>query len=139
MDGPHPVLVFDGDCAFCTATVDQLRRFVRPRATIVPWQRTDLDLLGLTADQCRRSIQWVPAGSPIAAGGAAAAAVLCTGRQPWPLVGRAMQLPLINVLVEAVYRIVAANRYRLPGSTPACRLPDPAEAEPPASGLPASR
>ena len=121
----YPVLVFDGDCAFCTATVNQVRRFVRPRATIVPWQHADLAAWGLTTDQCQRSIQWVSAPGDVVSEGRAAAAVLCAGRQPWPLMGRVIRLPGIIVLTDAVYRLIAANRHRLPGSTPACQLPRP--------------
>jgi predicted DCC family thiol-disulfide oxidoreductase YuxK len=31
-------------------------------------------------------------------------------------------LPPFSWLAEGVYRVVAANRQRLPGGTPACRL-----------------
>lgn len=122
-----PLLLFDGDCAFCTASVNVLRRYVRPRAEVIAWQHADLAALGVTADQCQRSIQWIAhSGAPATTQGRAVAAALRVGVQPWRLVGRAMGLPGIVQLADAAYRIVAANRYRLPGSTPACQLPDPA-------------
>lgn len=118
------MLVFDGDCAFCTMTVGQLRRLVRPQATIVAWQHVDLGQLGLTAEACRESVQWVPRPGEALSRGSAVAAVLRAGRGAWPLVGRVLQWPLARRLTDAGYRLVAANRYRLPGSTPACQLPE---------------
>ena len=123
----YPVLLFDGDCAFCTASVNFLTRYIRPKAQITAWQHADLDALGVSAQECQESIQWfaAPGSSPLTQGRAVAAALRC-GSMPWPLVGRAMQVPGIIQIMNAAYRLVAANRFRLPGSTPACRLPDPA-------------
>jgi predicted DCC family thiol-disulfide oxidoreductase YuxK len=39
------------------------------------------------------------------------------------LVARTMRAPGIRVLSAAGYRLVAKNRHRLPGGTPACELP----------------
>lgn len=122
----YPILLFDGDCAFCTASVDFLKRYVRPRAKITAWQRADLDSLGVSAQECQRSIQWfaAPGMSPVTEGRAVAAA-LRSGATPWPILGWAMQVPGVINVANMAYRVVAANRYRLPGSTPACKLPDP--------------
>ena len=122
----YPILLFDGDCAFCTASVHFLKRYIRPRAQITAWQRADLAELAVSEQECQKSIQWFaePGSAPVTEGRAVAAA-LRTGATPWPLVGRTMQLPGIVNLANVAYRLVAANRFRLPGSTPACRLPDP--------------
>ena len=123
----YPILLFDGDCAFCTASVNFLQRYIRPKVRIIAWQRADLGTLGVSEQECRESIQWfaAPGASPLTQGRAVAAA-LRSGAVPWPLVGRLMQAPGIIQAMNAAYRLVAANRFRLPGSTPACRLPDPA-------------
>ena len=120
-----PVLLFDGDCAFCTSTVNALRRYVRPRANLQPWQRADLASLGVSEEQCQASIQWIPAaGARAVTEGRAVAAVLKVGRQPWPLVAAVLGLPGVAAAADVAYRLIAANRHRLPGSTPACRLPE---------------
>ncbi len=43
---------------------------------------------------------------------------------PGRIAGRAILLPGISSLAAETYRLVAANRYRLPGSTPACDVDD---------------
>lgn len=115
-----PTLLFDGACGFCTAAVGFLERYVRPRAHVVPWQRANLADLGVTAEECAASIQWITAPSdPVLTQGRAVAAVLRSGREPWQTVGRLMALPGVAKICDAVYRIVAANRRYLPGVTPA--------------------
>lgn len=115
-------LIFDGDCGFCMSVVRQLRRWVKPRATIIAWQRADLDALDVTAEECTEAVQWVTPGGHHVSGGAAVAAVLKAGRSPWPVIGSVLSAPLISRLTERTYQLVARNRYRLPGSTPACAL-----------------
>lgn len=116
-----PVLLFDGDCGFCTASVQWLERWVQPTATVIAWQFTDLAALGVDIHECQTSIQWVTAPGRTTSEAVAAAAVLRTGRTPWPIVGRALMVPGVRQVANSVYRLIAANRYRLPGSTPACR------------------
>lgn len=58
----RPTLVFDGDCGFCTSSARLLER-IGPDAEIVPWQRADLDRLGITAVRAMT----LPGISPFAA------------------------------------------------------------------------
>ena len=51
------------------------------------------------------------------------AAALRAAGPGWALLGRLLQLPLVRVLADRVYRVLAANRMRLPGGTAACALP----------------
>jgi predicted DCC family thiol-disulfide oxidoreductase YuxK len=116
-----PVLVFDGDCAFCTNCAHALER-IGPDAEIVAWQLTDLAELGITAEQASDAVQWVAVDGTVRSGHEAIAAVLSTAGLPWKLIGRAILLPGISWLAAKVYRLVASNRYRLPGGTPACAV-----------------
>lgn len=120
----RPVLLYDGDCGFCTASVGFLRRRVEiARLQAQPWQRADLTQLPVSVEQCREAVQLVfPDGSRLA-GAAAVAAVLRRARGWWPLLGRALQLPVVREIAEVGYRVVAAGRSRLPGGTPGCALP----------------
>ncbi len=118
----RPILVFDGDCGFCTMSVDFMKRWIRPRAQIVAWQFADLDELGLTQDQCTQAVQWVPASGPVSSGAAAVADALRASPVPWPVVGVVLAAPVMRTVADRVYKLIATNRYRLPGSTPACKV-----------------
>jgi len=52
----------------------------------------------------------------------AAAELLRSGSAPWPLVGRVMAAKPVIGVANAAYRLIARNRHRLPGATPACQV-----------------
>jgi predicted DCC family thiol-disulfide oxidoreductase YuxK len=120
----RPTLVFDGDCGFCTASVNWLKRWCRPAARFVPWQELELGAHGLTEAQVTRAVQWLPTSdsTPIRSGAQAVARLLLRSRWPWRPIGALMMVPPISWLAALGYRVIAANRYRLPGSTPACAV-----------------
>ena len=115
-------LLYDGDCGFCTWAVEKVRRWLKPRARVVFWQGEDLDALGVTPEQCAESIQFIDASGVRTDQGQAVAKLLQVSRPPWPLVGAVIGLPGVVQVTSAAYRLVARNRYRLPGSTSACQL-----------------
>lgn len=118
----NPILIFDGDCGFCTTSARFLHRWVvRDRAiSIAPWQRIDLDQLGLTEDQCLAAVQWVGRDGRVLSGHAAIAAALRAGHPVWRPVGALLVAPGFSWLAARVYSWVSAHRYALPGGTPAC-------------------
>ena len=122
--GSRPVLVYDGDCAFCQTSVNLLKR-IGPDAEIVAWQLTDLDELGITEDQASDAVQWVPAGGPVRSGHEAVAEALVSAGGIWNGAGRLMLMPGISWVAAKAYRLIADNRHRLPGGTPACAAPHP--------------
>ena len=115
----RPVLLYDGDCAFCTTCARALER-IGPDAEIVAWQSTDLDALGITEEQATDAVQWVQIDGTVRSGHQAIAGMLGTAGPIWRIVGCIVLLPGISWMAAKVYRLVADNRYRLPGSTPAC-------------------
>jgi predicted DCC family thiol-disulfide oxidoreductase YuxK len=118
----RPVLVFDGDCGFCTTWARRWQRW-SGLDRVEPWQFLDLESLGLTEDQCSTAVQWVAEDGTVAGAEDAVIAALRHGGNAWAVLGRMLALPGVHALAGAVYRLVAKYRYRLPGSTPACRLP----------------
>ncbi|MEO6885288.1 MAG: DUF393 domain-containing protein [Jatrophihabitantaceae bacterium] len=118
----RPVLVYDGDCAFCTKSV-RLAEHLRADADVIAWQFADLAALGLTEAQANDSVQWVDPAGRISSGHEAIAALLIRARFPFPVLGTLMRTPPVSWLARRVYAWVAANRHRLPGGTPACSLP----------------
>ncbi len=117
----RPVLVYDGDCGFCTTCVRVLER-IGPEAEIVAWQLTDLAGMGLTEAQAADAVRWVRVDGTVRSGHEAIAAALIGAGGIWRTAGRALLLPGIAWLAAKAYRLVADNRYRLPGSTPACAV-----------------
>jgi len=116
------VLVFDGDCGFCTTSAAIARRLA-PGLTVVPWQRVDLASLGLDVAACADAVQLVRDDGTHVSGAAAVAGVLRAAGGLWAALGRLMDLPGLRVVAAAAYRVVARNRHLLPGGTPACRTP----------------
>jgi predicted DCC family thiol-disulfide oxidoreductase YuxK len=130
-----PWLIFDGDCGFCTSSAHWLaRRLDRPadpNVRLVPWQFTDLAPLGTTTERAKYEVLWVSPDGTIRGGAAAFAAWLEFRGGACAIAGYAMDLPIIRTLAAAVYRLIAKNRHRMPGGSPACALPpagfDPAQ------------
>ncbi len=119
--GAKPVLVYDGDCGFCTTCVHLLER-IGPDAEIVAWQLTDLAELGLTEEQAADAVQLVQIDGTVHSGHEAVAAVLGSAGRIWRIAGRALLLPGVSSIAARAYRLIADNRYRLPGGTPACAV-----------------
>ena len=123
-DSSHgPLLVFDGDCAFCTSAVNRLREVLPRFPEAHPWQWLDLDALGLTLDDVTH-YAWVLTGDHHYGGHLAFSALL--RMQPaigWRFLGNLLRTPPYSLFAAAGYHFIAANRSRLPGGTPACALP----------------
>ncbi len=130
----RPLLVFDGDCAFCSTSVRWYETRFPGAFLSVPYQRADLDALSLTEDECHARLQWVgdpsaPTASRESGARAVAALTRAGGRSRggavgwfWRVAATVTLVPPVSWLAEGVYRLVAANRRRLPGGTPACGL-----------------
>lgn len=130
-----PVLVFDGDCAFCTSCVTWAERYLR--ATLasggwdaVPSRRADLATLearaggvGLVSpERAARELLWVTPTGRVYGGAQAVARLLMRTGGAWAYAGAVLALPPVRPAAEALYRLVARNRRRLPGGTPACAV-----------------
>ena len=116
-----PTFVYDGDCSFCTTCAQFIERRIPTRARVVPWQFADLEALGLTAEQCEESVQWV--GDSTAAGPDAIALLLRDAGRTWRAAGTALQWGPVRLAAWPVYRWVAEHRHLMPGGTAACSLP----------------
>jgi len=118
-------LVYDGDCGFCTRSAELARRILPEDCAVAAWQLTDLAGLGVTADRAQREVLWVSRSGAVSGGAGAIGRALLAVGFPWVLLGLLLVLPPFSWAAQVVYRVVAANRYRLPGGTPACAVPPP--------------
>ncbi|NYI05035.1 thiol-disulfide oxidoreductase DCC family protein [Allostreptomyces psammosilenae] len=127
----RPVLVYDGDCGFCTRAARFAEARVRPDAEITPWQFTDLAALDagrglVTEERARHEVLWVATDGRVYGGAQAVARALLAGRaarRAWAVPGALLTLPPIRWAAAGVYRLIAVNRHRMPGGTAACALP----------------
>ncbi|MEQ4720983.1 DUF393 domain-containing protein [Nonomuraea sp. B19D2] len=117
-----PVLVFDGDCGFCTMCVRFIQRRMRTRARITAWQFADLAELGVTRERAQYELLWISERG-VYGGAQAVAKLLIDAGLPWSPLGLVLRLPPMRWLGHGLYRLTANNRSRLPGGTPACALP----------------
>ena len=124
-----PLLVYDGDCAFCTSAARWAAQGWTGDATAVPWQVLGDDGLaarGLTAEQARSAAWWVGDDGTVSRGHRAIGEALAAGVGWRHLAGVAVLHPPVGWVARAVYPLVVRFRHRLPGATAACRVEAPA-------------
>lgn len=116
-------LIYDGDCGFCTPSAALVERRIPTTATVIAYQYADLAAVGVTAAQARENLQWVADDATVSSGHAAVGRLRIDAGGPWSVPGRMVVTPPFSWLAAVGYRLLAANRHRLPGGTPACALP----------------
>jgi predicted DCC family thiol-disulfide oxidoreductase YuxK len=82
------ILVYDGDCGFCTTCVGFIDRHLHTSATIAAWQHIELGPLGLTTKQVHDKLQWVAADGTVSSGHAAIGRLLVDSGGWWRIPGR---------------------------------------------------
>lgn len=115
-------LIYDGDCGFCTKSA----RWISARSKsleIVRWQSIrDLSVLGLSIQDVQTRAYFVRGNEVVAAGPIAIAESLRLCSRPWTYLGTFIKLPLVSSASQLVYRIIARNRHKMPGSTESCEI-----------------
>ena len=128
------VLIFDGECGFCTWAARWAERRLPPGTGILPYQRVrDPSAYGLTDEEIAGAAYWIDARGRPHRGHLAAAGTFRAIGGAWTTIGSLIREPPISWLAAWIYEIVSRNRHRLPGSVPACRE-DGSELEPGLSG-----
>lgn len=125
----HPIILFDGTCAFCDRTVRLLNRLDRrDRLRYAPLESDAAVYLFQTYDvpESVDSIVLIYEGKARVQSAAAVAICRLLGF-PWSL---AVVLKIIpRPILDAAYRFVARHRYRVFGRVEACGLPTEAQRE----------
>ena len=124
-----PVLIYDGDCAFCSSSVRFIQNHIRRRPRWEPWQWLDLDDYGVSRDDCERAVQFVAIDGTVHSGERGVARVLIFGGKGWAVLGRILLVPGVRHLAGIVYRWISNNRHRMPGGTPQCAMTSEQRAE----------
>jgi predicted DCC family thiol-disulfide oxidoreductase YuxK len=110
--GDQLVLVFDGECAFCSRLADWVRRHdLAGRISVRPNQEAGLiDSLGLTRAEVDRASWAVEPGGQRFEGAAAISRVLRELDGWWRVLGGLYEVPPVRWLEDAYYRRVARRR-----------------------------
>lgn len=125
------VVLFDGTCGLCDATVQFLiardsRRFLRFAPLESPVGRQLLAAHGLPVEATPGSMVYIEGGRALTRSSAA----LAVARRldgAWPLLAAFRVVPAS--VRDVVYRFIARNRYRWFGKLDACRIPDASQRE----------
>ncbi|MFF3201910.1 thiol-disulfide oxidoreductase DCC family protein [Streptomyces sp. NPDC002962] len=117
-----PLLVYDGDCGFCARSVRFIEHRVKPKCTITAWQFAELHALGVTELRAQREMLWITRSGTVYGGSRALAKALLSAGGGWRILGGLLLTVPLRWLSQGVYRLIAVNRHRLPGSTAACAV-----------------
>ena len=128
MTHTEQILIFDGECGFCTTCARWIeRRWTHaPTPRAVAWQSVRQewpDLATPSTLQMSQSVWWINDEHREAGARAIARALLATS-SPWRLVGHALMSAPVAWVAEPLYRVAARHRHRFPGATTACRVSD---------------
>jgi predicted DCC family thiol-disulfide oxidoreductase YuxK len=124
-DGQSSVLVYDGDCGFCTTAARWVSRKFRHGERAEPWQilgESFLEEHGLSFDDVQDAAWWVDTRGLRERGHRAIGRALQSGGGLRGVLGWFVLTPPTSWLSACVYQLVVRWRYRLPGGTPACRV-----------------
>jgi predicted DCC family thiol-disulfide oxidoreductase YuxK len=113
-----PTILFDGHCRFCTAQMRKLARFL-PRGRYQALSFQDPDVLerfpGVTHEQAMRAMIFVDARGRVFSG--MEGAVRAVAVRPIGRLALLYYVPGLRQLLDAIYRAIARNRYRLMGKS----------------------
>ena len=114
-------LFFDGACGMCTRSRDLLVKMDRTGKLRTEALQTAgaAERLGIAPASLLNSVRWLDSSGAVYSGAEAANAAFSAAigtRIPLAI----YRIPGIRSAEEAIYRWVAANRYRFPGTTPYC-------------------
>jgi predicted DCC family thiol-disulfide oxidoreductase YuxK len=118
-----PVLLIDGDCAFCQASVRWLDGHGLLGVPAVPWQSVDPAGYGVPRARLATEVVLVRPAGDLLGGARALAHAARAGSSPAARLAGLVDLPPVRPLARTVYRWVARNRSRLPAGTAACAVP----------------
>ena len=119
------MLVYDGRCRFCVREAGRLARWAGGRVRLESFREPGvLERHGLEAAACEAAIHLVEPDGRVTSGAAAVARTLRLRPLLAPL-GWLHEVPVMRALLDAGYRVVSRNRFRLGGEVCAddtCRL-----------------
>jgi predicted DCC family thiol-disulfide oxidoreductase YuxK len=106
----RPLMIFDGQCAFCRARVERWHEAVGEQIEFVPWQQVSGKLPQIDERDFKQAVHYIDRGGNVYRGAEAVFRAMANcGRKRW-LLWLYTALPPFAFVAELVYRLIAANR-----------------------------
>lgn len=121
-DNGQVLLIFDGDCAFCTSSAGWIERRLPDDVRVAPWQILDLEVYGLTEQDVTTAAYWIDDAGRAHRGHLGIGRSLIAAGGIRAVVGRLVVTPPVSWIAKPVYALIARYRHRMPGATGACRV-----------------
>jgi predicted DCC family thiol-disulfide oxidoreductase YuxK len=113
-DRARPVLLYDGDCGFCTQLVARASARLDADVDYLAFQTAPLTTYGVSLAEARHSLLWVSVEGRIGHGSEAAARLLVSSGGACALLGRLLLAPPFSFVAAGTYWLVARFRGHLP-------------------------
>jgi predicted DCC family thiol-disulfide oxidoreductase YuxK len=121
---PIALLIFDGDCGFCTSSANYVTRKAKGKIEAHPWQFLNLAEHNLTQEQAEAKVQLIRHGKIYSGHEAFVQFIQIAGPKGLRTISRLALVKPFSFLAAGCYWLVARYRHKLPGGTPACKLPN---------------
>jgi predicted DCC family thiol-disulfide oxidoreductase YuxK len=112
-DRERPVLLYDGECGFCSRLVEQACGRLPADVDYSPFQSAPLTTYGVSLAEARHSLQWVSVEGRIGHGSEAAARLLVASGGAWALFGRLLLAPPFSFVAAGAHWLLARSRNHL--------------------------
>ncbi|MGA7833897.1 MAG: DCC1-like thiol-disulfide oxidoreductase family protein [Acidimicrobiales bacterium] len=119
------LLIFDGDCGFCTTVAGWTARRFRRGERAEAWQLLDAEVLehhGLNQRDVQDAAWWVDESGLRERGHRAVGRALHAKGGLFKVLSFFILNPPTSWLAAVIYKLIVRSRYKLPGATPACRV-----------------
>ena len=117
-----PMLIFDGDCSFCTSSAHWIDHRLPSRHTSSRGSASTSMRSGSPKPDVTTAAYWVDERGKRYRGHRSIGKALMAAGGIWKPIGALLLMPPFSWLAALGYVVIAKNRHRLPGGTPACKL-----------------
>lgn len=121
----NQLVITDADCGFCQNSIQFCARHFKGTWINVPNNTVDSSQFGLSDHQITTASWWVESvdGRIRVFGGAKNFGAMMINAGTWRVpIGVLAFIPPFSWIAAGLYRFIAANRGRFPGSTPSCSV-----------------
>ena len=110
MNNSTPVMLYDGDCAFCSRWIRNWQGVTGEKICYRPYQKALADYPQVKESECQKSVQLIfPDGTVVSGAHAVFQALEHSGKSGW-LLWSYQHLPFFAALSECFYRSIARHR-----------------------------